>query len=142
MGSGEVVVATGSCDRSCQCAIAPNTFLREVPLTVSASGSAWSWQMLIYLLRIPLRTATPFTATYDRLRPLHASQSPHPRSRLELARTGGISSDWRVARIEQPCRIFARCVSCSSFCHRDPRRLRRPVIRRGSPLGEANGPDG
>ena len=28
-----VVVATGSCDRSCQCAIAPNTFLREVPLT-------------------------------------------------------------------------------------------------------------
>ena len=26
-----VVVATGSCDRSCQCAIAPNTFLREVP---------------------------------------------------------------------------------------------------------------
>ena len=30
------------------------------------------------------------------------SQSPHPRSRLELARTGGISSDSIAARIEQP----------------------------------------
>ena len=105
MGFGEIVVATGSCDRSCQYAIAPDTFLREVPLTLSASGSAWSWQMLICLLRIPLRTATPITASCDRLRPLHASQSPHLRSRLELARTGGISSDSRVARIEQPPRI-------------------------------------
>jgi len=74
-------------------AIAPNTFLREVPLTGPVGGSAGSWQMLIYLLRIPLRTATPFRVTCDRLRPLYASQSPHPGSRLELARTGGISSD-------------------------------------------------
>jgi retron-type reverse transcriptase len=36
-------------------AIAPNTFLREVPLTLSVRGSAWSWQMLIYLVRIPHR---------------------------------------------------------------------------------------
>ena len=31
--SSLVIVAAGSCDRSCQRAIAPNTFLREVPLT-------------------------------------------------------------------------------------------------------------
>ena len=37
------------------CAIAPNTFLRELPLTLSVSSSAWSWQMLIYLVRIPRR---------------------------------------------------------------------------------------
>ncbi len=49
-----VVVATGSCDRSFHVAIAPNTFLREVPLTVSVSDSAWLWQTLIYLVRIPL----------------------------------------------------------------------------------------
>ena len=36
-------------------AIAPNTFLREVPLRVSVRGSARSWQTLIYLVRIPLR---------------------------------------------------------------------------------------
>jgi hypothetical protein len=51
-----VVVASGSCDRSFQRAIAPNTFLREVPLTVFVSSSAWLlWQMLIYLVRIPRR---------------------------------------------------------------------------------------
>jgi hypothetical protein len=49
------VVAAGSCDRSFQCAIAPNTFLREVPLTVSVSSSARLWQTLIYLVRIPRR---------------------------------------------------------------------------------------
>ena len=34
-------------------AIAPETFLRKVPLTFTVSDSAWSWQMLIYLVRIP-----------------------------------------------------------------------------------------
>lgn len=36
-------------------AIAPNTFLRELLLTLSVSSSAWLWQTLIYLLRIPHR---------------------------------------------------------------------------------------
>jgi len=40
-GFVSVVVATGSCNRSFQYAIAPNTFLREVLLTTDASSSAW-----------------------------------------------------------------------------------------------------
>lgn len=54
-----LVVAVGSCDRSFLIAIAPETFLREVPLTVSVSSSAWLWQTLIYLVQIPRRKATP-----------------------------------------------------------------------------------
>jgi hypothetical protein len=38
-----VVVATGSCNRSFPSAIAPNTFLRKVPLTIPVSSSARSW---------------------------------------------------------------------------------------------------
>jgi hypothetical protein len=34
-------------------AIAPETFLRKAPLAITASGSAWWWRMLIYLVRIP-----------------------------------------------------------------------------------------
>ena len=41
-GFVSVVVATGSCDRSFPSAIAPNTFLRKVPLTITVSSSAWS----------------------------------------------------------------------------------------------------
>ena len=40
-------------------AIAPDTFLRGVSLTVSASNSAWLRQTLIYLVQIPRRKATP-----------------------------------------------------------------------------------
>jgi hypothetical protein len=36
-------------------AIAPNTFLREVPLTLIVSSSASLWQTRIYLVRIPHR---------------------------------------------------------------------------------------
>jgi len=36
-------------------AIAPNPFLRELPLTMSVRGSAMSRQMLMYLVRIPHR---------------------------------------------------------------------------------------
>jgi len=52
-----VVVATGSCNRSFQKAIAPDTFLREVLLAITASSSACNRlrQMRIYLVRIPRR---------------------------------------------------------------------------------------
>ena len=72
-------------------AIAPNTFLREVPLTVSVSSSAWLWQMLIYLVRIPRRKATPINATCWPTETVVLAQSPHQRTHLELAHTGGIS---------------------------------------------------
>jgi hypothetical protein len=36
-------------------AIAPNTFLRESPLTFTVRGSAWLWQTRMYLVRIPRR---------------------------------------------------------------------------------------
>jgi hypothetical protein len=39
-GFVSVVVAAGSCNRSFPDAIAPNTFLRKVPLTVIVSSSA------------------------------------------------------------------------------------------------------
>jgi hypothetical protein len=44
-------------------AIAPDTFLREVPLAVVVSSSAEALQTRIYLVRIPRRKATPFNAT-------------------------------------------------------------------------------
>jgi len=75
------------------CAIAPNTFLREVPLTLSVRGSAWSWQTLIYLVRIPHRKGhsiqrVVFGWLGDRL----LAQATASTVTFELAQTGGISS--------------------------------------------------
>jgi len=85
-----VVVAAGSCDRSFQRAIAPKPFLREAPLALCASGSAWWRQTLIYLLRIP----RPMGHSNQRvvlagwlLAYAAASRVCH-----ELAQRGGISS--------------------------------------------------
>jgi hypothetical protein len=50
-----VVVAAGSCDRSCLVRLLPNhSFARYHP-RCSESSSASSWQTQIYLMRIPLR---------------------------------------------------------------------------------------
>ena len=81
-------------------AIAPNTFLREVPLTIVVSSSAAWRQMRIYLVRIPRRKSHSIQSI---VRPglVISRRSAASTARLELAQTGGISS-CQATRIEQP----------------------------------------
>jgi hypothetical protein len=81
-------------------AIAPNTFLREVPLTRAVSSSAMGRQTRTYLVRIPRRKDHSIQSIV-RLAWRSLAGAPHPRSDLELAPTGGISS-CMATRIEQP----------------------------------------
>ncbi len=83
-------------------AIAPNTFLREVPLTGSVSSSARFWQMLIYLSA----NSSPFgplqpTRRADWLRPRLGSSHRI----YGLFRVGPSGRDLELhwaTRIEQP----------------------------------------
>ena len=71
-------------------AIAPDTFLRESPLTLIMSGSAVVWQTRIYLLRIPHRrvhSIQRLVPSWLMLAQLKASTVP-----FELDQPGGISS--------------------------------------------------
>ena len=83
-------------------AIAPKTFLREAPLTIAVSSSAWSlsWQMRIYLVRIPRRKDHSIQSIvqpgFDHFGPSAASTVT-----FELAHTGGISS-CKATQFEQP----------------------------------------
>jgi hypothetical protein len=90
-------------------AIAPKTFLREVPLTIAVSSSAWLWQMRIYLVRIPRRKGHSIQRVVqpglDHFGPSAASTVT-----FELAQTGGISS-CKATQIEQPGRILIAAVS-------------------------------
>ena len=101
------------------------------------SNSARSWQMLMYLVRIPRRKGH---SNQSSVRICHGGQ-PHPRRRSSWPLRQGSQS--AVAdRIEQPGWILAFLMFLS-LCECYVRvRLRRPVIRRGSPPGEANGPGG
>ena len=71
------------------CAIAPDTFLREVPLAVVVSSSAEVLQTRIYLVRIPRRKGH----SIQRRRAVGSSCAPVTTSTVafELAQSGGIS---------------------------------------------------
>ena len=70
-------------------AIAPDTFLREVPLAVVVSSSAEALQTRTYLVRIPRRKGH----SIQRRRAVGSSCAPVTTSTVafELAQTGGIS---------------------------------------------------
>jgi hypothetical protein len=87
-------------------AIAPNTFLREVPLTSIREQLCLvgSWQTRIYLVRIPRRRGHSIQSIVRLAQPLLAEITASTVS-FELAQTGGISS-CRATQIEQPGRIF------------------------------------
>ena len=71
------------------CAIAPKTFLREVPLTLREQLCP-VWQTLMCRMRIPHRKATPYNATCGQLGPVGSSHRINGWTRVALA--GGISS--------------------------------------------------
>lgn len=94
-------------------AIAANTFLREVPPTVFVSSSAWLWQMLIYLVRIPRRKGHSIKSIVLTGLGHLLAQASASTVRLELAQTGGISSCSQATRIEQPLTNLICRVSCT-----------------------------
>jgi hypothetical protein len=61
-------------------AIAPNTFLREVPLTRAVSSSAVQRQMQIYLMRIPRRKGHSIQRVVQPGLDHFWRKPPHPRS--------------------------------------------------------------
>ena len=121
-------------------AIAPNTFLRQAPLTVVVSSSAWWLQMRRYLVRIPHRKGH---SNHRAVRSARAGlQSPHLRMHSSWPNREGSRS--AVAnRIEQRWLKFgfgSVSLLVSSFL--EFIEASSSFIRRGSPPGEANGPDG
>ena len=111
-------------------AIAPDTFLREVPLAVVVSSSAWWLQTRIYLVRIPRRKGHSIHCDVRSARAVR--ESPHLRLHSSWPKREG-SRSAVTDRIEQRwlnlgcgnVSLLDRLLSSS--------RLRRPVIRRGSP---------
>ena len=66
-----VVVAAGSCDRSCQRAIAPKTFLREVPLTPLHER--------LYLVRVDADLSSANSSPFGPLQPKRRAGWLRPR---------------------------------------------------------------
>src|SRR6476661_6046521 len=85
-------------------AIAPNTFLREVPLAITVSSFATGADADLSSCEFLTVRATPFNASYCRPRSLLVEMAASTVT-YELAQTGGISSCRGATPIEQPNRI-------------------------------------
>ena len=104
MGFGEVVVATGKL----RSFLSMRDCSRHIPSRGTIRRIGERLCLVVADADLSVANSSPYShSNHGNVRPAKtvASRSPHPRSRLELARTGGISSDSRVARIEQPRRI-------------------------------------
>ena len=103
-------------------AIAPNTFLRQAPLTVVVSSSAWWLQMRRYLVRIPRRrghsnqSIVRFAAVGDRI---------HGGARVDLYGRD-LNLPWQIGsnNLAESWLFLCSCLLCescsiqaSSSCH-------------------------
>ena len=120
-------------------AIAPNTFLRQPPLTVVVSSSAWWLQMRRYLVRIPRREGH---SNHRAVRSARAGlQSPHLRMHSSWPdREGSRSAERGSDRTTLAESWLRSCLLVGSFL--EFIEASSSFIRRGSPPGEANGSDG
>src|SRR5262245_64421552 len=82
-------------------AIAPNTFLRELPLTITVSSSAPGTDADLSSCEFLTERATPFNASC-RLASFVADRGRASTVSYELAQSGGISSCDAATQIEQP----------------------------------------
>ena len=103
-----VVVAAGSCDRSCQCAIAPNTFLREVPPPVLRE------QLCLVVADADVSVANSSREGHSNQRFVQFTElgsTTASTDETELAQTGGISSCARLLGSNNHYRILVWKVS-------------------------------
>src|SRR5262249_54032405 len=102
--------------RSCfSSAIAPNSFLRKVPLTITVSSSAR--KRIRADADVSGANSSPQGPLQTQRRagrlPPSLTKAAASKDRLELAPTGGISSCRQATPIEQPGRRFAPRLRCS-----------------------------